>query len=114
MTRKADKPTTESVLDASIETLAMGITALRDELAAIINGTAKKTKHDKASHIAFLTQRVGAIADSLRKVEAARAKRFDDLTPAIVLAYLRQLDPTDRARLVREAQGIDTKGSGLA
>jgi len=113
-TPKPSKPTIEGVLDASIETLELGVGALRDEIRAIVDGTAKKSRHDNGSRIAFLTARVGSIADSLRKVEAARAKRLDDLTPALVLAWLRALDASERAGIIREAQGIDTRGSGLA
>lgn len=110
----APKATIESILDASIATLSVGIDAIRDEIDLIIGGKAKKSRHDNASRIAFLTGKVGSIADSIRKVEAARAKRLDNLTPALVLAYLRQLDASDRARILREAQGIDTRKSGLA
>ncbi len=110
----AEPATIESVLDDSIATLSLGIAAIRTEIKAITGGTAKSSKHDDASRIAFLTGKVGSIADSVRKVEAARAKRLDDITPAIVLAYLRQLDASDRGRLLREAAALDSKGSGLA
>lgn len=109
-----EKSTVEMVLDASIDTLAVGLRYLRDEIEAIKAGTAKKSRHDAGSRIAFLTARVGSIADSIRKVEAARAKRLDDLTPAIVLAYLRQLDPTERQQFLSEASQIDARKSGLA
>lgn len=112
--RPAIKPTVESLLDDSISTLALGITEIRGEIEKIAAGKAAKSRHDNASRIAYLTGKVGSIADSIRKVEAARAKRLDNLTPALVLAYLRQLEASDRARIIREAQGIDTKGSGLA
>lgn len=110
----ASKSTIEGVLDASIDTLRIGIDAIRREIMAIATGTAKKTKHDAASRIAFLTGKVGSIADSIRKVEAARAKRFDDLTPAMVLAWLRQLGADERTGFLREASRIDARKSGLA
>jgi hypothetical protein len=108
------KPTIEGVLDASIATLHLGITELRAEIELIAAGKGAKSKHDKGSRIAFLTARVGSIADSLRKVEAARAKRLDDLTPAMVLAWLRSLDASERAQFLREALRIDEARSGLA
>ena len=37
-----------------------------------------------------------------------------DLTPATVVAWFRRLNPTERARFVRELQTIDSKRSGLA
>jgi hypothetical protein len=113
-TTTVTKPTVESLLDASIETLSLGINAIRGEIVLIAAGKGPKSKHDKGSRIAYLTSRVGSIADSIRKVEAARAKRLSDLTPAIVLAYLRQLDATERAHLITEASHFDARKSGLA
>lgn len=110
----APKATIESVLDASIETLSLGITAIREQIELIASGKGPKSKHDKGSRIAFLTGKVGAIADSIRKIEAARAKRLDDITPAIALAWLRSLDATERAQFLREASQLDARKSGLA
>lgn len=108
------KVTVENVLDASIDTLAVGLRYLRLEIEKIRAGTAAESRHDAGSRIAFLTARVGSIADSIRKVEAARAKRHDHITSAIVLAWLRQLDPDDRLNFLREASQIDARKSGLA
>lgn len=113
-TTAAPEATIEGVLNASIETLSLGINAIREEITKIAADKGSKSKHDKGSRIAFMTARVGSIADSIRKVEAARAKRFDHLTPAIVLAWLRQLDASERAQILREAEHIDAKRSGLA
>ncbi len=107
------RSTVETVLDDSIDTLRVGLSYIRDEIEKIKTGKAAKSRHDAGSRIAFLTSRVGSIADSIRKVEAARAKRLDDLTPAIVLAYLRQLEPAERINLLREASNIDARKSGL-
>jgi hypothetical protein len=107
------KPTIENVLDDAIATLELGLRHLRTEIAAIAAGRAGKSKYDPASRIAFLSGGVGRIVDSLRKIESARAKRFDDLTPAMVLAWLRQLDATERLNFLREASLIDARKSGL-
>src|ERR1041384_8635928 len=107
------KSTVEIVLDESIDTLRVGLAYISDEIEKIKTGKAAKSRHDAGSRIAFLTARVGSIAESTRKGEAARAKRLDDLTPAIVLAYLRQLDPAERINLLREASNIDARKSGL-
>lgn len=111
---KSTEATVEGVLKASIETLSLGIDAIQREIKLIAADKGAKSKHDKGSRIAFLTSRVGSIADSLRKVEAARAKRYDDITSSIVLNYLRGLDASERARIIREAIAIDEKRSGLA
>lgn len=113
-TTKHEEVTVESVLDASLEALQIGVAAIHKEIGLISKGKAGKSKHDKASRIAFLSQRVGAIADSVRKIEAARSKRTMSITKALVVEWFRQLDPTDRARFVRELQAIDSKRSGLA
>lgn len=113
-TQKQDDPTVEGVLDGAIETLHLGLTALRDEILKIKSGKSKSNKHDKGSRIAFLTSKVGSIADSVRKVEAARLKRITSLTPALVLAWFRELDATEQARFLRELQTAGTKRSALA
>lgn len=67
-----------------------------------------------ASHLAWLTKNIAQIMGELRKLDAHERKSDDDLTPAIVLAYLRGLDPSPRAHLLREAARIDEARSGLA
>ena len=113
-TARPTEITVEDVLDGAIATLKLGLDKIREEIELIASGKAAKSRHDDASRIAFLTSRVGSIADSVRKVEAARSKRLDDLTPAIVLSYLRGLDASERAQIVREANHIDTRRSGLS
>lgn len=102
------------MLDDSIATLELGLRHLRAEIEKIAAGKAKQTKHDPASRISYLSSGVGRIVDSLRKIESARAKRFDDITPAMVLDWLRQLDPAERLSFLREASQIDARKSGLA
>jgi hypothetical protein len=111
---KAAKPTIESVLDDSITTLDIALRHIRGEIEKIAAGKAKKTQHDPASRIAYLSGGVGRVLDSLRKVESARAKRFDDITSSVVLNYLRGLDASERGQIIREAIAIDERKSGLA
>src|ERR1041384_5053789 len=110
----SSKPTIESVLDDSIATLELGLQHLRAEIGLIAAGKAGKSKFDPASRIAFLSAGAGRIVDSLRKIESARARRFDDVTPALVMAWLRQLDQSERLSFLREASQIDARKSGLA
>jgi len=102
------------VIDESVDILALGLRHIRAEIKAIAAGGGAKSRRDPASRIASLTARVGSIADSARKLEAARAKRNDLLTPAMVMAWLRQLHPEERADFLREASQIDARKSGLA
>jgi hypothetical protein len=106
--------TVESVLDDSISTLALGLAAIRAEIQAIQSGKSKSEKHDAGSRIAFLTAKVGAIADSIRKVEAARTRRIERLTKSQILAWLRSLEESERAAFLREALRIDEEGSVLS
>jgi hypothetical protein len=114
MSKKTPTPTVESLLDDVIVTMKLGHDAIRSEIELIIKGKAGKSKYDKASRISFHLQRLGQIAESIRKVEAARAKRLDAVTPAMVLAFLRSLDASERAQILREATLIDSRKSGLA
>ncbi len=106
------KASIEEANDAVIDLLKMGLDALRTDLTAIIDGSAPATKHDKASRVAFITQKAASIADSLRKVEAARAKRLE-LTPAIVVAYLRSCDSKSRRLVLSELEALSNGGSVL-
>lgn len=114
MANKKDKPTAESVLDDAIGVLHLGIEAIRDEIEKIKAGKAGKSKYDKAARISYLAQKAGSIADSVRKAEAARARRLDEITFELVLTWFRRLDKTDQSRFERELQLIGSKRSGLA
>lgn len=102
----------EEVSDSVLRLLKTGLDALQSDLEEIIAGTAPETKHDKASRIAFITAKAGSIADSIRKVEAARAKR-NELTPAIVLAWLRTCDSKSRRQVLSELETLSGRGSVL-
>lgn len=110
---KQTKPTTESVLEQSVELLHMGLGALKTELALVISGKAGDNGHDKASRIAFLMQRVGGTADSLRKVEGARAKRNSELSLALVIAWIRQQSKDVQAQVTRELYAIEHRKGGV-
>ena len=114
MAKPTLKPTAESVLDDAIGVLHVAIEEIRDQIAKIQKGKAGKSKFDRASRIAYLAQKAGSIADSVRKAEAARARRLDELTRELVMAWFRRLDAADRSSFVRELQNVDSKRSGLA
>jgi len=109
-----EKPTAETVLDTTIDGLHRGAEYLRGRMDMIIDGKGGKSKFDPESRVAHLMTKLGSVADSVRKAEAARAKRLDAITSAMVVAWFRALDPTERQRLVRELQQLDSKRSGLA
>ncbi len=113
---KRTKPTTASVddvLDDAMSTLHFSLTHLHKAIADIASGKAEKTKHDDESRIAHLASKVGSIVDSARKVEAARRKRVETLTMQQVVAWLRAATPEDRAKVVREVQSMERRGTVL-
>jgi hypothetical protein len=115
MSKKRPPPkSAESLLDGSLDTLRFGLAAIDREIRLIASGKAAENGHDAASRIAYLTQRVGAIADSVRKVEAARAKRLDAITPAAVQAWFRGLPRPEQAGFLRELGELASTRSGLA
>ena len=110
---KKANPTVESVLERLIGTLDRSAEAIDDEIRAIQDGEGGESKFDDGARIAFLAAKAGAIADTLRKIEAARAKRVEKLSRALVVAYLRQLEASERAQVIREATSGDQKGNVL-
>jgi hypothetical protein len=103
------QPTTESLLDDVVQTLGEGLSELRKQIRLIASGKAKSNGHDAGSRIAFLTVKAGAIADSIRKVESARAKRVAGLTPALVMAWFRTLEPSEQHQFVASLSGDGQK-----
>lgn len=51
----------------------------------------------------------GAIAE-VRKIESAELKSAADLSPALVMSYLRQLSPDKRNNILRDLERIETGG----
>ena len=99
-------------------TIATAIDACTDGLEAIrkrINTLANEPElgREDSSHLAWLTKQVAQIMGDVRKRQEQEQRRLSKLSPAIVLAYLRQLEPEQRSRLLREAQNIDAGGSVL-
>lgn len=111
--RPRTKATAEAVNQAAIETMAIGVDAIRDEIEALRRGDAKANRRDPGSVIASLASKAGAIYEATRKARAAELKRLNALSPAIVLAWLRQLEAGERAQLLSEVSLIDARKSGL-
>lgn len=111
---RATAATPGAVLDAAIATMALAIDTIHADIVLISQGKGGDSKHDRASRVAFLATRAGAIAESMRKHEAAHLKRLEAITPTLVLAWFRQLDRTDREHILRELSVIEGRKSGLA
>lgn len=104
----AETATVDAVLDIAIGAMHLGAVEIRSQMDKIIAGTAEKSKHDKASRLAFLAEKAGSIADSARKVEAARHKRLTGLTRQLVVAWFRtQLTAPEQEQVLRELAGAN-------
>src|SRR5262249_41829663 len=112
--RPRTNPTAEAVHNAALEPMAVSVDAIRDQIDEIATGKTKPSRRDPGSLIASLGAKAGAIYEATRKAEAARLKRIQSITPALVLAWFRQLDRTDREHMLRELSVIESRKSGLA
>lgn len=110
----ATEPTAEAVNDTALEAMALSADEILRQIKLIQAGKGGESKHDSASRVAFLGARAGVLFEATRKAKAARAKELSALTPALVLAWYRQLDKTDRERILSEMIAADSRKSGLA
>lgn len=106
--------TAEAVNGAALETMSIAVDVIRDQIELIQAGKGGESKHDPASRISFLGQRAGVLFEATRKALAARARELSVITPALVLAWYRQLDRTERERILSELIAADSRKSGLA
>lgn len=103
-----------AVNEAAVAVMALAVDSLRDQIEAIRAGRGGESRHDAGSRIAFLGARAGVLFEATRKALAARAKELSVITPALVLAWYRQLDRTERERILSELHAVDSRRSGLA
>ncbi len=75
---------------------------------------AKTYSNVDGSHYAWVTKQISQIAEAVSKIDARQGKLAGDLRPELVMAYLRQLAPEARARIVREMLAMDGEGSVLS
>lgn len=106
--------TADAVNDTALEAMALSADTILDQIELIKAGRGGESKHDPASRVAFLGARAGVLFEATRKAKAARAKELSAITPALVLAWYRQLDRTERDRILSELMAVDSRRSGLA
>lgn len=90
------------------------MTYLRDQIQAVIDGTAEETKHDPAYRVATLTRMVAQVDAERRKARAADEKKLERVTRPIVIAWLRNSSKEERESVAREALAMNQEGSVLA
>lgn len=95
-----------------LKTILDGLSGHAEEAVEML--VAKGCDSERASDLATLGQKVSQIMDAIRKLETSDTKAASHLTKSVVLAYLRQLEASERAGLLREARRIDEEGSVLA
>lgn len=91
--------------------------ALQKRLASIetrLGQLAAKNTADSVAKELKLSRLHALYLEIQRKQDKEAAKKTEAYTRAGVMQWLRELDPTERARIIREAQQIDAKRSGLA
>ncbi len=108
---KKPSETMESIVSDTFEASARYI---RDQIADVIAGRAKKTKHDPAYRVATLTRMLSQVAAEQRKTVAAKNKQLEKVTRAVVIAWLRAADREERRSVGRELAAMDAEGSILA
>lgn len=113
-TRPPTVATADGVHTAALEAMAVGLDAIHEQIAAIRTGRVVPSRRDPGSVIASLSARAGVLFEATRKAKAARAKELSAISPALVLAWYRQLDRTERDRILSELHAVDSRRSGLA
>lgn len=113
--RKPSKTKPEPVKTGEEHTYDVALRYLRDQIQAVIDGTAPKTKHDPAYRVATLTRMIAQVDAERRKATAAEKKRLEKINRTLVLAWARaELDKAERRSIARELIAIDDEGSILA
>lgn len=95
-------------------TYEMALRYLHDEIAAVINGTAPKTRHDPGYRVATLTKMIAQVDGERRKARALESKRLEKVTRQVVIAWLRAADSDERRGVAREIAAMEQEGSILA
>lgn len=100
---------TESIAELADSIYAESLTAILDEIRGIRNGTVKPEGHDSASRIAWLAQKAAAVAAEERKAAKAANDAIVEITPGVMLTWLRGQTAEVRAKFLRDAGAIDAK-----
>lgn len=109
---KAGKPAPkklETAAQVATSIYEESLLAIRNEIRGIIAGRIVPAGHDAASRIAWLAQKASQISGEQRKAEASEAAASRRLTIPQIIAFVRQLDQSDRARVHRELQSMEAR-----
>ena len=99
---KAAETAPEIAASIAVETL----TEIRAEIRGLLDGS-RQRRGDKMVRIALLAQRASQVAAEQRKAAKGEGDAIRRLSPAVVLAWVRQQTAEYRARLVRDVAAID-------
>lgn len=112
MATKRPKPPpkiTETTPEIAASLFAESLVAIRDEIRGLVSGAIKPGEHDKTSRIAWLAKNAAAVAAEERKALKDELDAIRKLSPTVVLTWIKQRTPEQRARFAREIMSFDAK-----
>jgi hypothetical protein len=108
MAKKQAQQSPESTTTLAASIFEESLTFIRDEIRAISSKKKAVKGHDAASRIAWLAKNAASVAAEQRKAEKGELDAIKKLSPAVILAWIKEQSPEYRARLVREVVAIDS------
>jgi hypothetical protein len=111
---KRSEKTPEAPKAVEEDLYEMSMRYLRREIQTLIDGKAKKTKHDPAYRVATLTRMAAQVDAERRKARAADDKKLERISRALVIAWLRKADEDERESIAREIVAMRQEGNVLA
>ena len=117
-TSKTKKISTETLLQRFVLVFDAQLDHIEARLAAIAKDLAgKKTKKNavalEAQH-ARLIRQASLIAGEVRKLDVGARRSAENLSPALVMAFLGNLEPNERRHYIRELEAMDSNRSVLS
>lgn len=111
-----DVDETEVLLDQCRKAVATSLVAIEACLTQARDVIADGVRYDKdmTSHMAWLTKQMAQIAGEISKIDSRADRQARNLSPQLVMSYLRQLEPDQRKKVIRELQAVDGEGSVLS
>ncbi len=105
-TSKAVETPQESSGEISTSIAVTSLTAIRDRIRDVLGGEPVPGE-DSTAYVALLGQKAVAIAAEQRKAEQADRDSIRELSPSVVLSWVRMQTPEYRARLAKDVVGMD-------
>ncbi len=108
-TRKSSSEAAETTTELATSIFAESLSVIREEIRKLAATAPGRSRRGAIRQIASLAKQAAPIAAEQRKAEKGELDAVRRLSPAVILAWVRQQTPEYRARLVREVTAIDAK-----